>query len=84
MTVAETRQGALEANWGARRRGVLEAYLSDFSILWAMTVNWKKLLSESRASSEPPSKTAPNPILILQQPKQAEVDRGVGNPLGYW
>ncbi len=29
MTLAEMRQGALDANWGQRKRDLLEAYLSD-------------------------------------------------------
>ncbi len=33
MTLAEMRQGALDANWGPRKRDVLEAYLADFSVL---------------------------------------------------
>jgi predicted nucleic acid-binding protein len=33
MTLAEMRQGALDANWGPRKREVLEAYLGDFSVL---------------------------------------------------
>ena len=33
MTLAEMRQGALDANWGPRKRAVLEAYLADFSVL---------------------------------------------------
>lgn len=33
MTLAEMRQGALAANWGNRKCAVLEAYLSDFSVL---------------------------------------------------
>ena len=33
MTVAEMREGALEANWGPRKCEVLEAYLHDFSVL---------------------------------------------------
>ena len=33
MTVAEMRQGALDANWGPRKGAVLEAYLADFSVL---------------------------------------------------
>jgi hypothetical protein len=33
MTVAEMRQGALEANWGPRKCAVLETYLADFSVL---------------------------------------------------
>jgi predicted nucleic acid-binding protein len=33
MTLAEMRQGALDANWGTRKRDVLETYLADFSVL---------------------------------------------------
>ena len=33
MTLAEMRQGALDANWGPRKRDVLETYLADFSVL---------------------------------------------------
>ena len=33
MTLAEMRQGALDANWGPRKRDALEAYLADFSVL---------------------------------------------------
>jgi predicted nucleic acid-binding protein len=33
MTLAEMRQGALDANWGRRKWAVLEAYVADFSVL---------------------------------------------------
>ncbi|HEV2173920.1 MAG TPA: PIN domain-containing protein [Nitrospira sp.] len=33
MTLAEMRQGALDANWGQRKREVLELYLAEFSVL---------------------------------------------------
>ena len=33
MTLAETRQGALDANWGPRKRDLLGAYLADFPVL---------------------------------------------------
>ena len=33
MTLAEMRQGALDANWGPRKCAVLEAYLADFLVL---------------------------------------------------
>ena len=33
MTLAEMRQGALEANWGQRKTDILETYLSDFEIV---------------------------------------------------
>ena len=32
MTLAEMRQGALDANWGQRKWTLLEAYLADFSV----------------------------------------------------
>jgi predicted nucleic acid-binding protein len=45
MTLAEMRQGALQANWGPRKCGVLETYLSDFSVL-----NSDSLLCSTRAA----------------------------------
>jgi tRNA(fMet)-specific endonuclease VapC len=33
MTLAEMRQGALDAGWGPRKRELLEAYLADFAVL---------------------------------------------------
>jgi len=33
MTLAEIRQGALDAHWGQRKRHLLEVYLADFSVL---------------------------------------------------
>ena len=33
MTLAEMRQGALSANWGTRKRDMLETYLADFAVL---------------------------------------------------
>jgi len=33
MTVAEMRQGAINANWGSRKRELLEAYLAEFTML---------------------------------------------------
>jgi predicted nucleic acid-binding protein len=33
MTLAEMRQGALDANWGQRKCALLEAYLADVSVL---------------------------------------------------
>src|SRR5258707_8401361 len=32
MTLAEMRQGAMDAKWGPRKCDVLEAYLADFSV----------------------------------------------------
>ena len=50
MTVAEMRQGALDANWGASRRNLLELYLSDFSVLHSDDVlcsMWAEVRNES-------------------------------------
>jgi tRNA(fMet)-specific endonuclease VapC len=33
MTLAEMRQGALDANWGTRKCDVMETYLADFKVL---------------------------------------------------
>ena len=33
MTLAEMRQGALNADWGPRKCDVLETYLADFRVL---------------------------------------------------
>jgi predicted nucleic acid-binding protein len=50
MTLAEMRQGALDANWGPRKREVLEAYLADFSVLHSDTLlcsTWAGVRTES-------------------------------------
>jgi tRNA(fMet)-specific endonuclease VapC len=50
MTVAEMQQGALGANWGQRKRDLLEAYLSDFSILHSNSIlcsTWAAVRNES-------------------------------------
>ena len=50
MTVAEMRQGALEANWGARKFEVLEMYLADFSVLHSENMlcsTWAAIRTES-------------------------------------
>ncbi|HEY7389019.1 MAG TPA: PIN domain-containing protein [Bryobacteraceae bacterium] len=50
MTVAEMRQGALDANWGPRKCAVLEAYLADFSILHSdglLCSTWAAVRNES-------------------------------------
>jgi predicted nucleic acid-binding protein len=50
MTVAEMRQGALEANWGARKCAVLETYLVDFSVLHTDSLlcsTWAAVRNES-------------------------------------
>ncbi|MBZ5728099.1 MAG: PIN domain-containing protein [Acidobacteriia bacterium] len=50
MTLAEMRQGALEANWGPRKCDVLEAYLADFTVLHSGSVlcsTWAAVRNES-------------------------------------
>jgi len=50
MTLAEMRQGALEANWGLRKCNVLEAYLADFSVLHSdgiLCAAWANVRNES-------------------------------------
>lgn len=50
MTVAELRQGALDAMWGKRKRDGLEAYLAEYSLLHSDDVLcsiWANLRSES-------------------------------------
>src|SRR6266849_6615435 len=50
MTLAEMRQGALDANWGPRKCDVLETYLADFSVLHSDSLlcsTWAALRNES-------------------------------------
>lgn len=50
MTVAEVRQGALDANWGPRKCDVLETYLADFSVLHSDSLlcsTWAAVRNES-------------------------------------
>ena len=50
MTLAEMRQGALDANWGPRKRDVLETYLADFSVLHSdglLCSTWAAVRNES-------------------------------------
>ena len=50
MTLAEMRQGALDANWGPRKCDVLEVYLADFSVLHSDTLlcsTWAAVRNES-------------------------------------
>ena len=50
MTLAEMRQGALDANWGAHKCDLLEAYLADFSVLHSDSVlcsTWAAVRNES-------------------------------------
>jgi predicted nucleic acid-binding protein len=50
MTLAEMRYGALDANWGPRKRDVLEEYLADFSVLHSDSLlcsTWGPVRNES-------------------------------------
>ena len=50
MTLAEMRQGALDANWGPRKCEMLEAYLADFSVLHSdglLCSRWAAVRNES-------------------------------------
>ncbi len=50
MTLAEMRQGALDANWGQRKWEVLEMYLADFSVLHSdslLCATWAAIRNES-------------------------------------
>jgi predicted nucleic acid-binding protein len=50
MTLAEMRQGALDANWGQRKLDVLESYLGDFSVLHSDSIlcsAWAEVRNES-------------------------------------
>src|ERR1022692_4140560 len=56
MTLAEMRQGGLDANWGQRKWDLLEAYLADFSVLNSdnlLCSTWAQVRNESvRKGSE--------------------------------
>jgi tRNA(fMet)-specific endonuclease VapC len=56
MTVAEMRQGALDANWGPRKCDMLEEYLADFSVLYSDSLlcsTWAAVRNESAQKGRP-------------------------------
>jgi predicted nucleic acid-binding protein len=56
MTMAEMRQGALDASWGPRKSAVLEAYLGDFSVLHSdnlLCSTWAAVRNESTQKGRP-------------------------------
>lgn len=58
MTLAEMRQGALDAGWGPRKRDLLEAYLADFSVLHSdndLCSTWAAVRNESARKGRPMS-----------------------------
>ena len=51
MTLAEMRQGAVDATWGQRKLDMLEAYLVDFAVLHSDSLlcsTWAGVRSESK------------------------------------
>ncbi len=58
MTMAEMRQGAMDANWGQRRLDMLDAYLSDFAVLHSDSLlcsTWAAVRNESTRKGRPMS-----------------------------
>jgi tRNA(fMet)-specific endonuclease VapC len=56
MTLAEMRQGALNANWGRRKCDLLEEYLSDFSVVHSgshLCSTWAAIRNESVRKGQP-------------------------------
>jgi tRNA(fMet)-specific endonuclease VapC len=56
MTLAEMRQGALDANWGQRKGDVLESYLADFKVLHSDSLlcsMWAAVRNESTRQGRP-------------------------------
>jgi predicted nucleic acid-binding protein len=56
MTLAEMRQGALNANWGQRKHDLLEEYLGDFSVLHSDSHScsiWAAIRNESARKGRP-------------------------------
>jgi predicted nucleic acid-binding protein len=56
MSVAEMRQGALNAGWGDRKRDLLETYLSDFSVLHSdglLCSRWAEVRDRSARKGRP-------------------------------
>ena len=50
MSLAEMRQGALDAGWGPRKCNLLEAYLADFAVLHSddqLCSVWAEIRNES-------------------------------------
>jgi predicted nucleic acid-binding protein len=56
MTLAEMRQGALDAGWGQRKLDVLETYLADFKVLHSdnlLCSTWAAIRNESTRKGRP-------------------------------
>src|ERR1044071_7996545 len=56
MTVAEMRRWALDANWGRRKRDILQDYLDDFAVLHSddrLCSIWADIQKESAVKGHP-------------------------------
>jgi predicted nucleic acid-binding protein len=56
MTLAEMRQGALDATWGSRKRDLLEGYLAEFAVLHSDSLlcsAWAEIRNESGRKGRP-------------------------------
>ena len=53
MSIAEMRMGAIAAGWGARRRTLLEQFMSGFGVVYAddaLCTGWARIRAEARAA----------------------------------
>ena len=53
MSIAEMRMGAIAANWGVRRRTLLEQFIGGFGVVYAddtLCTSWAVLRAEARAA----------------------------------
>ena len=72
MTLAEMRQGALDANWGPRKRDLLEAYLTDGSVLHSdnlLCSTWARIRNESVRKGRQTGYQQPQGLSALGQPQ---------------
>lgn len=56
MSVAELRMGAISANWGARRRLLLEQFMHGFELSYAdndLCTVWARIRADARAAGRP-------------------------------
>jgi tRNA(fMet)-specific endonuclease VapC len=56
MSIAEMRMGAIAADWGARRRTLLEEFMGGFGVVYAddaLCTGWARIRAEARAVGRP-------------------------------
>src|SRR5260370_14537568 len=56
MTVAELRMGAISADWGSRRRLLLEQFMRRFELVYAdneLCTVWARIRADARAAGRP-------------------------------